>query len=159
MNSSLGSLASIVVGATTPAFAVGIPINEAPRSWGASLILSLGYVVLASSLAADSTDSRKAAAYSGLAFAVMYEGIAALSDRLSSGCLRVFPTMNGYLRAHRQHQRDDIGRLVENGDHLMKAAALLALYGRDVAITENRARNKVRDVSDWRGSGRSTTGY
>jgi hypothetical protein len=53
-----------------------------------------------------------------------------------------------------------VARLVETGDHLMKAAALLALYGRGVAITENRARNKVRDVPDWRGSGRSpTTGY
>ena len=72
----------------------------------------------------------------------------------------MFRTLNGYQRAYRQYQRDDDGRLVETGDHLMKAAALLALYGRDVVITENCARNKVRDVPDWRGSGRSpTTGY
>ena len=87
-------------------------------------------------------------------------GVAALSDRLSSGRLRVFGTLEGYLKAYRQYQRDEAGRLVETGDHLMKAAALLALYGRDVAITENRARNTVREVPDWRGSGRSpTTGY
>jgi phage terminase large subunit-like protein len=87
-------------------------------------------------------------------------GVAALSDRLSSGRLRVFGTLDGYLKAYRQYQRDEAGRLVETGDHLMKAAALLALYGRDVAITENRARNTVREVPDWRGSGRSpTTGY
>ena len=87
-------------------------------------------------------------------------GVAALSDRLSSGRLQVFRTMNGYLRAYRQYQRDEAGRLVETGDHLMKAAALIALHGREVAVTENRARNKVRDVDDWRGSGRSsTTGY
>ena len=44
-------------------------------------------------------------------------GVAALSDRLSSGRLRVFRALGGYLRAYHQYQRDEAGRFVENGDH------------------------------------------
>ncbi len=72
MNRSLGIVASIVVAAATASFAISMLVDNAPLSWGTSLILSWGYVVLAGSLTAESTESRKAAAYSGLAFAVMY---------------------------------------------------------------------------------------
>ncbi|MEJ0013848.1 MAG: hypothetical protein WDM94_14795 [Bauldia sp.] len=74
MNRSLGSVASVVIAIATVAFAISMLIGAAPLSWATSMILSWGYVVLASSLAAEAADSRKAAAYSGLAFAVIYAG-------------------------------------------------------------------------------------
>jgi hypothetical protein len=107
MNRSLGSLASIVVAAATAAFAISMLINDAPLSWGTSLIMSWGYVVLAGSFAAESADDRKAAAYSGLAFAVMYAGFVGVvyfverrqrrfcRRRGSARLVRLFPARRG----------------------------------------------------------------
>lgn len=74
MNRFLGAFAGIVVAAATVAFAVSMLIGNPPLSWGTSLVLSWGYVVLASSFAAEASEARKAAAYSGLAFSVLYAG-------------------------------------------------------------------------------------
>lgn len=63
-----------------------------------------------------------------------------------------------------QQQHPTKGDLVEQGDHLMRATALLALYGADVAITEFQAENNDADIDDRKSQkhisfGRSATGY
>jgi hypothetical protein len=51
--------------------------------------------------------------------------------------------MDRWLTAYRQYKRTDEGELVAQDDHLMRATALLVLYGPDIAISENRASIEV----------------
>ena len=70
-------------------------------------------------------------------FAVVW---GAVTDRLG----RSTSTMTAY----RQYQRDDKGDLAGQDDHLMRATALLVLYGPDIAITEARASSDAGDDED-----------
>jgi hypothetical protein len=89
-------------------------------------------------------------------------GVTAVAEQLGSGQLRVFRTMADWLAAYRRYRRSEAGTLLDAGSHLMNATALLGLYGRDVAVTENVAVNglgpRYDDYDD--GSGRCPiTGY
>lgn len=88
-------------------------------------------------------------------------GVAVVAEQLGSGQLRVFRTLADWLAAYRQYRRDEAGRLLDAGSDLIKATALLALYGRDVAVTENVAVNGTgRQHDDYDSSGRCPiTGY
>ncbi len=89
-------------------------------------------------------------------------GVSVVADYLTSQQLRVFTTMDQWLVAYRRYHRGDDGSLVAEGDHLMTASTFLALYGPNVATTENMAWMRAED--DGRHEGelfeeRSTTGY
>ena len=76
----------------------------------------------------------------------------------------MFCTLEPWLTAYRQYQRDEKGELVKEGHHLMGATALLALYGPAIAVTEFQAGTREIKV-EKRGSGEedwsdiSETGY
>lgn len=63
-------------------------------------------------------------------------GIYAVWERLSTGRLRVFKTLQAWLAEYRIYRRDDKGRIVKANDHAMDASRYLVVSGLDLAITE-----------------------
>lgn len=63
-------------------------------------------------------------------------GIYAVWERLSTGRLKVFKTLQNWLAEYRIYRRDDKGRIVKQNDHLMDDTRYLILSGLDRAITE-----------------------
>lgn len=97
-------------------------------------------------------------------FTVDVENEAAVEEmrgRLSTGRLRVFSHLTGWLGEYRQFRRDDDGGgTAPGGDHLMKATAMLLTYIGDVATSEAASAIEVdydRDRDDRKGN--RTTGY
>lgn len=62
-----------------------------------------------------------------------------LMTRIETGRLKVLSTMTNWLQAMRAFRRGDDGEIVDENTHLIRATALLVLYGEQVAITENRS--------------------
>ena len=62
-------------------------------------------------------------------------GILAVLDRLSTGRLLVFRTLQNWFREHALYRRDEKGRVVKEFDHLMDAMRYLVLSGLEKAIT------------------------
>ncbi len=81
--------------------------------------------------------------------------------RLSTGRLKVFSHLNGWLGEYRQFRRGDDGEsAAPGGDHLMKVTAMLLTYIGDVATSEAASAIEVdydRDRDERKGN--RTTGY
>lgn len=60
-------------------------------------------------------------------------GIFDVYQRLSSGRLKVFSTLQNWLQEYRVYRRDDNGRVVKENDHLMDASRYLCRSGIQVA--------------------------
>ena len=60
-------------------------------------------------------------------------GIFALWQRMSTGRLKVFRSMDGWFQEFRIYRRDDKGKIVKGNDHLLDATRYLCASGRDVA--------------------------
>jgi len=62
-------------------------------------------------------------------------GIFDVWQRLSSGRLKIFSTLQNTLAEFRLYRRDDKGRVVKENDHLMDAMRYLVVSGLDVSCT------------------------
>lgn len=62
-------------------------------------------------------------------------GLYNVLQRLSSGRLKVFSTLQNWLREFRIYRRDDKGHVVKQDDHLMDAMRYLVMTGIDIAAT------------------------
>jgi len=60
-------------------------------------------------------------------------GIYKVWTRLSTGKLKVFRTLTNWLTEYRLYRRDEAGKVVKEGDHLMDATRYLILTGLDLA--------------------------
>lgn len=60
-------------------------------------------------------------------------GIYAVWQRLSSGSLKVFRSCQSWRQEYRMYRRDDKGRIVKDGDHLMDATRYAIMSGLDIA--------------------------
>ena len=71
-------------------------------------------------------------------------GIYAVWERMSSGRLKVFRTMQNWLSEYRIYRRDEKGKIVKENDHLMDATRYLVVSGVQLAsfrpIEEQKAR-------------------
>nr|WP_269438529.1 hypothetical protein [Halomonas sp. IOP_31] len=80
-------------------------------------------------------------------------GIMAMLDRLSTGRLKVFSTLQNWLAEYRLYRRDEKGRIVKENDHLMDATRYLNM-GLHHAITRPVDRSSMPTMP-----GDMTTGY
>lgn len=79
-------------------------------------------------------------------------GIQLVWERLSTGRLRVFRTLQNWLAEYRIYRRDEKGRIVKENDHLMDDTKYLMLSGLDIAITEpvkQKPRQHSSSRSHW----------
>ena len=84
-------------------------------------------------------------------------GIYAVWERLSSGRLKVFQSLNNWRTEFRIYRRDEKGRVVKENDHLMDATRYLIMSGLDRAKTKpTDTKNVIQLVSP--GSGQSWMG-
>lgn len=81
-------------------------------------------------------------------------GIYMVWERLSTGRLKVFRTLQSWLSEYRIYRRDEKGKIVKENDHLMDDTRYLLMSGIELAITEP-LKNKRRPGS---GSQRSAWG-
>ena len=65
--------------------------------------------------------------------------MADVASRLATGRLRVFSTCGRWLKEYRRYRRDEKDELVEEGDYMMRATALIVVHGLALAVTENQA--------------------
>lgn len=82
-------------------------------------------------------------------------GIYQVWERLSTGRLKVFKTMQNWLAEYRIYRRDEHGRIIKENDHIMDATRYLVMSGIAVSCT------KPRDdeyFDDWGDDGRSDVG-
>ena len=83
-------------------------------------------------------------------------GIYEVWQRLSTGRLKVFRTLQNWLAEYRIYRRDDNGKVVKENDHAMDATRYLIVSGLSAAITEP----PDDDYDDYRESARSEiSGY
>ncbi|MDB5405213.1 MAG: putative phage packaging protein Gp2 [Rhodospirillales bacterium] len=67
-------------------------------------------------------------------------------QRLSTGRLKVFKTMQNWLAEFRIYRRDEKGHVVKEGDHLMDATRYLVMSGLDGAVVEPNYLRKMGHV-------------
>lgn len=72
-------------------------------------------------------------------------------ERLSTGRLKVFKTMQSWLGEYRLYRRDDKGQIVKKDDHLMDATRYLIVTGLHLAIVDPSA--VQRTEFGYRGAG------
>lgn len=70
-------------------------------------------------------------------------GIYEVYERLSTGRLKVFGTLQNWLSEYRIYRRDEKGKVVKEHDHLMDATRYLILKMKEIAITEPAKRQNV----------------
>ena len=74
-------------------------------------------------------------------------------QRLSSGRLKVFRTLQAWLAEYRLYRRDDKGQVVKENDHLMDATRYVVVSGLAIATIDPKYLNKMghapRVVSDY----------
>ncbi len=63
-------------------------------------------------------------------------GIYAVYERLTTGRLKVFRTLNNWLSEFRFYRRDEQGRIVKENDHLMDTSRYLILSGLKRAVVQ-----------------------
>jgi len=87
-------------------------------------------------------------------------GVEMMLERIATGRLKVFNTMQPWLAGYRRYRTNLEGKKAEEGDHLIRATAGLMLYGAEIAKSENRnaSDNDGFDEYAARGFG-SATGY
>lgn len=80
-------------------------------------------------------------------------GIFRVWERLSTGRLKVFATLQNFLAEYRIYRRDDKGKIVKANDHLMDCARYLCASGLALAAFNPRAYEKrarqTRRVEDY----------
>ena len=76
MTRTLGLWSAAIVTAAVVVFAMAMLAGQDYASWGACLVLSWAYLVLACALAAAADENSKATAQIGVAFATLYSGFA-----------------------------------------------------------------------------------
>lgn len=79
-------------------------------------------------------------------------GIYAVWERLSTGRLKAFKSLQSWLAEYRIYRRDEKGRIVKVNDHLMDDMRYLIMSGLDRAITEpvkNKQRGSHGTRSAW----------
>lgn len=81
-------------------------------------------------------------------------GIYAVWERLSTGRLKVFRTLQNWQAEYRLYRRDENGKIVKAFDHLMDASRYLVLSGPAVATVQ-----PVRSLGARADSGDMTAGY
>lgn len=84
-------------------------------------------------------------------------GIYDVWERLSTGRLKVFRTLQNWQNEYRLYRRDEKGRIVKQFDHLMDATRYLIVSGRLVAIVQPA--QTARSIIGAAGGGDPTTGY
>lgn len=84
-------------------------------------------------------------------------GIYAVWERLSTGRLKVFKTMQNWQAEYRLYRRDENGKIVKEFDHLMDNTRYVVLSIRERAICRPVANE--RHVIGSAGGGDPTTGY
>ena len=86
-------------------------------------------------------------------------GVDAVANRLATGRLKVFEPMPQWLTEYRRYRRDEKGEIVREGDLLMRATAMIALHGADMAVSEADFQEMQRaDPNDYVPAV-SSTGY
>lgn len=70
------------------------------------------------------------------AFNGVESGIYEVWQRLSSGRLKVFKSLNNWLTEFRIYRRDENGKIVKENDHLMDATRYLVMSGLNRSITK-----------------------
>lgn len=78
-------------------------------------------------------------------------GIYEVWQRMSTGRLRVFKTLQNFFAEFRIYRRDEKGRIVKQNDHLMDCARYLIVSGLDVAETEPVKRSSYDSSSGTSG--------
>lgn len=63
-------------------------------------------------------------------------GLFAVYKRMTTGRLKVFRTLGGWFEEFRLYRRDERGKVVKDGDHLMDCCRYLVMSGMARAITE-----------------------
>lgn len=87
-------------------------------------------------------------------------GLYECHQRLSSGRMKVFSTLQHWFSEFRIYRRDEKGQVVKQNDHLMDCMRYLIMTGRDVADTEPQPADEDRFESLSGYDGRNTvTGY
>lgn len=82
-------------------------------------------------------------------------GIYQVWERLSTGRLKVFKTMQNWLAEYRIYRRDEHGRIIKENDHIMDATRYLVMSGIAVSCTKPR---DDEHFDEWGDDGRSDVG-
>lgn len=78
-------------------------------------------------------------------------GIYAVWDRLSTGRLKVFSTLQHFFAEHAVYRRDDSGKIVKEFDHLMDGARYLVMSGVRIATyPPSSSPDRGRRARGWR---------
>jgi hypothetical protein len=83
------------------------------------------------------------------AFNGVESGIYSVWQRLSSGRLKVFKSMGGWVSEFRLYRRNDKGQVVKENDHLLDATRYLIMSGLDRAKV--KPEKKKQDQFDYGG--------
>ena len=75
-------------------------------------------------------------------------GIQDMWQRLSTGRLKVFKSMRGWLSEFRMYRRDERGKIVKENDHLMDATRYMVRSG--IKIARVNERPKLLQVEPYR---------
>ena len=73
-------------------------------------------------------------------------GIYEVWQRLSTGRLKVFSTLQNFLTEYRLYRRDEKGKIVKDGDHLVDCARYLVMSGLDVSMYKPIANPKKNTI-------------
>jgi hypothetical protein len=87
------------------------------------------------------------------------EAVIEVGQRIGADALKVFDTLKFWPDAYRRYQRQEDGTLPVEGHGLMRATQLLALYGPQLAISENRAATDAEGLDIGAYDRDPTTGY
>lgn len=77
-------------------------------------------------------------------------GLYQVWERMSSGRLKVFKSMNDWLTEYRIYRRDDKGQIVKHDDHAMDATRYLIVTGLSLATVKPRASSSPARRKSWR---------
>ncbi|MGE0525885.1 MAG: terminase family protein [Bdellovibrionales bacterium] len=80
------------------------------------------------------------------AFNGVESGIYEVWQRLSTGRLKVFRSMNNWLAEFRLYRRDEKGKIVKANDHLMDATRYLVMSGLEKAITKPQPKEETPET-------------
>lgn len=80
-------------------------------------------------------------------------GLYEVWERLSTGRLKVFKTMQNFMAEYRIYRRDENGRIIKENDHLMDATRYLVVSGIGVSCTKPAPQKPKRPSSGnaWMG--------
>lgn len=71
-------------------------------------------------------------------------------EMLSTGRLKVFSTLQNWLKEYRIYRRDENGKIVKENDHLMDATRYYGMSGIDLATIKPIQRDANRRARDWK---------